>query len=221
MMTRLKDQRRWAALIAAAGLFALPGVASAAEATIDPTDAALVPNPVVASDPGTQWTCAKVGGDVQCTGDLSYTWESQPGPDDWCSQPLFSVDGQFDRRQTRYYSFDPITGSYLETKRLIHLDITDSLVSTPDAPSSDGVATVLRMMWVSDFTRPGDLDSRITRKQGIDTMFKAPHGGVFTLDVGQEKGVLGEDFDFHGRWDIALGDGAAEFTKVCTALGLT
>jgi hypothetical protein len=131
------------------------------------------------------------------------------------------VDGQFDRRQTRYYSFDPTTGSYLETNRLAHMDITDSLVSAPDAPSSDGVATVLRMMWATDFTRPGDLDSRIARKQGIDTWFQAPHGGVFTLDVGQKKTVLGEDFDFHGRWDIALGDDAAEFTKVCTALGIT
>ena len=28
------------------------------------------------------------------------------------------------------------------------------------------------------------------------------------------------DFDFKGRWDIALGDPATEFGKVCSALGL-
>lgn len=221
MTTGLKNQRRWTTLLAAAGLLAIPGVASAAEPRLDPADPALVPNPIESSDPGTQWTCAMVGGDAQCTGDLSFTWESEPGPDDWCSQPLFSVDGQFARRQTRYYSFDPTTGSYLETKRLIHLDTADSLVTAPDAPSSEGVATALRMTWVSTFARPGDLDSRVTQKQGIDTWFKTPHGGVFTLDVGQKTTVFGDDFGFHGRWDIALGDGAAEFTKVCTALGLT
>ena len=220
-MTTHKNQRRWGTLVATAGLLALPGPASAAEPTIDPADPALVPIPVESSDPGTQWSCHVAGGDVQCNGDLSFTWESQPGPDDWCSQPLFSVDGQFDRRQTRYYAFDPTTGSYLETKRLIHLDVTESLVPSPDTPSADGVATALRMTWVSTFPLPGDLDSRVTRKQGIDTWFKAPDGGVFTLDAGQKKTVFSDDFDFHGRWDIALGDEAVEFTKVCTALGLT
>lgn len=220
-MTRLENKRRWATICAAAGLLAVPGVASAAEPTIDPTDPALVQNPVEASDPGTQWACQLAGRDVQCSGDLAYTWASQPGPDDWCSQPLFSVDGQFQRRQTRYYSFDPSTGNYLETKRLIHLDISESLVSAPDQPASDGVFAKLRMTWVSTFAQPGDPDSRLTRKQGIDTWFQAPNGGVFTLDVGQDKQISADDADFHGRWDIALGDGAAEFDKVCTALGLT
>jgi hypothetical protein len=220
-MTNHRNQRRWATVFAAAAMLALPGEASAAESTVDPTDPALVPNPVEASDPGTAWTCRVAGGDVQCSGDLAYTWNSQPGPDDWCSQPLYSVDGQFERRQTRYYSFDPTTGSYLETNRLIHLDITDSLVPAPDAPASSGVSTVLRMTWVSTFLQPGDLDSRVTRKQGIDTWFQAPHGGVFTLDVGQNTEIPDGGGNFHGRWDIALGDGAAEFTKVCTALGLT
>jgi hypothetical protein len=80
---------------------------------------------------------------------------------------------------------------------------------------------MLRMTWVSTFQRPGDPDSRVTRKQGIDTWFQAPRGGVFTLDVGQNTQILDDGVNFHGRWDIALGDGAAEFTKVCTALGLT
>jgi hypothetical protein len=31
--------------------------------------------------------------------------------------------------------------------------------------------------------------------------------------------VPGEDFDFSGRWDIALGDPAAAFGKSCSALG--
>lgn len=220
-MTRFKNKHRWATVCVAAGLLAVPGSASAAAPTIDPTDPTLVPNPVEASDPGTQWTCQTAGGDVQCSGSLAYTWESQPGPDDWCSQPLYSVDGQFQRRQTRYYSFDPTTGAYLETNRLIHLHYSDSLVAAPDAPAAGGVSTVLRQTWVSTFTQPGDLDSRLTRRQGIDTWFQAPHGGVFTLDVGQDRQTGPDDADFHGRWDIALGDGAAEFKKVCTALALT
>ena len=220
-MNNLKSRRLLGTLVAAAGVLAFPAVAASAEPTIDPTDPALVPGPVESSDPGTQWTCQTTGGEVQCTGDLSSSWESEPGPDDWCSQPLFSVEGQFERRQTRYYSFDPTTGSYLETKRLIHLDTSDSLVSAPDAPSAEGVGTALRMTWISTFAIPGDLDSRVTQKQGIDTWFKAPNGGVFTLDVGQKTTVLSDDFDLHGRWDVHLGDDATEFTKVCTALGLT
>jgi hypothetical protein len=38
--------------------------------------------------------------------------------------------------------------------------------------------------------------------------------------TGSDGTVLGEDFDFRGRWDIALGDPAVEFGKVCNALGL-
>ena len=64
------------------------------------------------------------------------------------------------------------------------------------------------MLWASDFVVPGDLDSRVTRKQGIDTWFKTPHGGVFTLDVGQKTTIFSDDFDLRGRWDVALGDAA-------------
>jgi hypothetical protein len=60
--------------------------------------------------------------------------------------------------------------------------------------------------------------------QGIDTFIKRPDGGLVLLDVGQKTEDLtvapGEDFDFRGRWDIALGDPAAEFGKVCEALSL-
>jgi hypothetical protein len=64
------------------------------------------------------------------------------------------------------------------------------------------------------------VDSRVTQKQGIDTFIKPPNGGLIVLDVGQKMTVLDEDFDFRGRWDIALGDPAVEFGKVCNALGL-
>ena len=65
----------------------------------------------------------------------------------------------------------------------------------------------MNMTWPSAFQIPGDLDSRVTRKQGIDTLLKLPNGGVITLDAAQNthSSILGEDFDFHGRWDIALG----------------
>jgi hypothetical protein len=64
-----------------------------------------------------------------------------------------------------------------------------------------------------------DLDSRVTRKQGIDTLVKSPNGGLVLVDVGQKTTVLGDDFDFKGRWDIALGDPEVEFGKICSALG--
>ena len=80
------------------------------------------------------------------------------------------------------------------------------------------------MTWLSTFQTLGDPDSRITRKQGIDTFIKLPNGGIILLDVGQKAEDLvtapGEDFNFRGRWDIALGDPAVEFGKVCSALGL-
>ena len=220
-MANLKNKGRWATIWAAAGLLVLPGVAirRGAHHRSDEPRLGARSHRVVRSGHAMDLPAGR--GDVQCTGELANTWESQPGPDDWCSQPLFSVDGRFERRQTRYYAFDPATGNYLETNRLIHLDAADSLVSAPDAPASGGVSAVLRMTWVSTFDIPGDLDSRVTRKQGIDTWFQAPHGGVFILDVGQKKTIFSDDFDLHGRWDIALGDGAAEFSKVCTALGLT
>jgi hypothetical protein len=75
------------------------------------------------------------------------------------------------------------------------------------------------MTWLITFQTPGDLDSRVAQKQGIDTFLKLPNGELLVLDVGQKTTVLGEDFDLRGRWDIALGDLAVEFGKVCSALG--
>jgi hypothetical protein len=42
------------------------------------------------------------------------------------------------------------------------------------------------MTWITTFQIPGDLDSRVTRKQGIDTFIKASNGGLIVLDVGQK-----------------------------------
>ena len=194
--------------------------ALAADGVIEPTDPRLIPNPIENSDPGTSFACQSTGTEIKCVGDLRYTWASEPGPDDWCSQPLWSVNGSFQRHQTRWFALDAGTGQYLEYTRLIHLDIADSLVAAPDADPATGVQTLLQMTWRSDFDVPGDLDSRVTRKQGIDTRFKTPDGGVFTLDVGQKSTILSDDFNFRGRWDIHLGDEATEFGKVCHAVGL-
>lgn len=224
-MSSISKRHRLAALSVAAlaliGTAAPTTSASAANGVVEPTDARLTPNPLESSDPGTSFTCQTTGPEITCLGDLRYTWASEPGPEDWCAQPLWSIDGSFERRQTRSYAFDSATGQYLEYFRLNHLDIADSLAAAPDADPATGVQTRLHMLWASDFVVPGDLDSRVTRKQGIDTWFKTPHGGIFTLDVGQKSTFLGEDFNLRGRWRVALGDPPAEFGKVCNALGLT
>ena len=198
-----------------------PGMAQAAP-TFDPSDARLVPSPVDNSDPGTLWTCRLAGAEVRCEGVFSVTWGQSGGPDDWCSVPLVSVMGTFTRTQTRYYGYDPSTGDYLEHQRLIHLDSDEHLTTQPGSPTF--VTARLHMTWKSTFQTAGDLDTRITRKQGIDTLIKLPDGGIVVLDAGQKTEDLtvapGEDFDFRGRWDIALGDPAVELGKVCSALGL-
>ena len=222
-MTTTTGLRRSAALaVTAATLLAIPATgAVAAPAAPDPTDPILVPNPVESSDPGTTWACRTTGVTVVCSGELSYGWHVEPGPDDWCAVPLFSVDGTFERRQTRYYALDAATGTYVETNRLIHVGIFDSLTAEPNDPDAARVGTKLLMTWASYFATPGDLDSRITRKQGIDTWFQPSHGGVFTLDVGQKSTIGTDDFDLHGRWDVATAnDPFEEFGKVCTSLGL-
>lgn len=188
--------------------------------TIDPSDPRLVPNPIESSDPGTVWSCRVTGSEVQCTGTLAISWELQEGPGDWCVVPLYSVNGTVTRDQTRYYAYDAASGKYLEYKRLIHLYSNEYLTPVPDPNSTNVVIGRLNMTWISTFQTPGDLDSRVTQKQGIDTFIKPPNGGLVVLDVGQKMTVLGEDFDFRGRWDIALGDPAVEFGKVCHALGL-
>jgi hypothetical protein len=188
--------------------------------TIDPSDSRLVPNPIESSDEGTVWTCRVTGPEVQCTGTLAISWERQEGPGDWCAVPLYSVNGTFTRTQTRYYAYDAASGQYLEYKRLIHLYSNEYLTPEPDPNSTNVVIARLNMTWISTFQTPGDLDSRVTQKQGIDTFIRPPNGGLVVLDVGQKMTVLGEDFDFRGRWDIALGDPAVEFGKVCGALGL-
>lgn len=188
--------------------------------TIDPSDPRLVPNPIESSDPGTVWSCRVTGSEVQCTGTLAISWELQEGPGDWCVVPLYSVNGTVTRDQTRYYAYDAASGQYLEYKRLIHLYSNEYLTPVPDPNSTNVVIGRLNMTWISTFQTPGDLDSRVTQKQGIDTFIKPPNGGLVVLDVGQKMTVLGEDFDFRGRWDIALGDPAVEFGKVCHALGL-
>ena len=187
--------------------------------TIDPSDPRLVPNPIEASDEGTAWTCRVTGADVRCTGALTVSWELQEGPGDWCSTPLYSVSGVVTRTQTRYYTYDAASDRYLESKRLIHLTSDESLTPVPDPNSPNVVAARLIMTWISSFQTPGDLDSRVTRKQGIDTFIKSPNGGLVVLDVGQKTTVLSDDFNFKGRWDIALGDPEEEFGKVCSALG--
>jgi hypothetical protein len=188
--------------------------------TIDPSDPRLVPNPIESSDEGTVWTCRFNGPEVQCTGTFTFSSVLQEGPVDWCAVPLYSVNGTFTRTQTRYYTFDAASGQLLEYKRLIHLYFNEYLTPEPDPNSTNVVIGRLNMTWISTFQTPGDLDSRVTQKQGIDTFIKPPNGGLVVLDVGQKMTVLGEDFDFRGRWDIALGDPAVEFGKVCGALGL-
>ncbi len=188
--------------------------------TIDPSDPRLVPNPVESSDEGTVWTCRATGPEIQCTGAVNISWTLEDGPDDWCAVPLHSVNGTFARTQIRHYAYDAASGQYLEYKRLIHLDANEFLTPVPDPASTNVVVARLNMTWLSAFQTPGDLDSRITRKQGIDTFIKPPHGGLVVLDVGQKATASGEDFNFRGRWDIALGDPAVAFARVCTALGL-
>jgi hypothetical protein len=187
--------------------------------TFDPSDPRLVPNPIEASDQGTAWTCRVTGSGIQCTGALMMSWELQEGPGDWCAVPLYSVNGVFTRAQTRYYTYDAASDRYLEYKRLIHLSSDESLTPVPDPDSPNVVTARLIMTWISRFQTPGDLDSRVTRKQGIDTFVKSPNGGIVVLDVGQKTTVLGDDFNFKGRWDIALGDPEVHFGKICSALG--
>jgi hypothetical protein len=206
---------------AIAALLAWPH-ASIAATTIDPSDPRLVPNPVESSDEGTAWECRVAGAEVQCTGTLATSWALQDGPGDWCAVPLYSVNGTFTRGQTRYYVADA-SGQYLEYKRLVHPYANESLTPVPDPASTNVVTSRLNMTWLSTFQIPGDLDSRVTRKQGIDTLMKLPNGGVINLDVGQvtHSTILGDDFDFHGRWDIALGgDPRVVFAEMCSALGV-
>jgi hypothetical protein len=187
--------------------------------TIDPSDPRLVPNPIESSDEGTAWTCQVTGPEVQCTGTLTISWELQEAPDQFCAVPLYSVNGTFTRTQTRYYAYDAASGQYLEYKRLVHLYSNEYLTPVPDPNSTNVVIGRLNMTWLITFQTPGDLDSRVAQKQGIDAFLKFPNGELLVLDVGQKTTVLGEDFDFRGRWDIALGDPAVEFGKICSALG--
>ena len=209
--------------IVALSLGTVGGVAARGSVAVDPDDPRLTPNPVESSDQGTLWTCRVTGSDIACSGSLSISWELQEGPD-FCAVPLLSLDGIFSRTQTRFYTFDAASGLYLEYKRLIHLDSIEEFTPAPDPSSTNVVNAGLSMTWISTFQSPGDLNSRSTRKQGIDTFIKAPHGGVIVLDIGQKTEDLttapGEDFNFRGRWDIALGDPAVEFGKICAALGL-
>src|SRR4051794_37310849 len=104
--------------------------------------------------------------DVQCTGALTTTWDVQDGPGDWCAVPLYSVNGTFIRRQTRYYTAYT-DGQYLEYKRLVHPYSNEYLSPTPDASSTNVLLARMNMTWLTTFETPGDLDSRVTRKQGI------------------------------------------------------
>jgi hypothetical protein len=187
--------------------------------TIDPSDLRLVPNPIESSDEGTAWTCQVTGSEVQCTGTLRISWELQEAPAECNGVPLYSVNGIFTRTQTRYYAYDAASGQYLEYKRLVHLYSNEYFTPVPDPNSANVVIARLNMTWLITFQTPGDLDSRVAQKQGIDTFLKLPNGELLVLDVGQKTTVLGEDFDLRGRWDIALGDLAVEFGKVCSALG--
>jgi hypothetical protein len=214
-----------AAVVVALGLIALPlSAAALGSPAINPSDPRLTPQPVDSSDEGTAWRCRLSGPEVQCNGALTVSWQLQDGPGDWCTVPLYSVNGTFARTQTRYYTYDAASGQYLEYKRLIHLYSNEYLTPMPDPNFPNVVTARLNMTWTSEFQTPGDVDSRITRKQGIDTFVKTPTSGVIVLDVGQKTEDLltapGEDFNFRGRWDIALGDPAVEFGKICSALGL-
>ena len=108
---------------------------------------------------------------------------------------------------------------YLEYERLVHPYSNEYFTPTADARSTNVLVVRLSTTWLTTFQTPGDPDSRVTRKQGIDTLIKSPDDGVITLDAGQKTTILSDDFYFNGRWDIALGDPDAEFGKICNALG--
>jgi len=213
-----------AVVLVALGLSVFPTSVFAQVTTIDPSDPRLVPNPIESSDQGTAWTCRMTGQDVRCTGTFTVSWELLEGPGDWCAVPLYSVNGTFTRQQTRYYTYDATSGQYLEYKRLIHISSNEFLTPVPDPDSTNVLSGRFNMTWITTFQIPGDLDSRVTRKQGIDTFIKPPNGGLIVLDVGQKTEDLavapGEDFNFRGRWDIALGDPGVAFGKTCSALGV-
>jgi hypothetical protein len=145
-----------------------------------------VPNPIESSDEGTVWSCRVTGPEVQCTGTFTFSWVLQEGPGDWCAVPLYSVNGTFTRAQTRYYTYDAASGQFLEYKRLIHLYSNEYLTPVPDPNATNVVIGRLNMTWISTFQTPGDLDSRVTQKQDIDTFIKPPNGGLVVLDVGQK-----------------------------------
>jgi hypothetical protein len=213
-----------AVVLVALGLSVLPTSVFAQMPTIDPSDPRLVPNPIESSDEGTAWTCRITGQDVQCTGTFTDSWELLDGPGDWCAVPLYSANGTFTRKQTRYYTYDATSGQYLEYKRLIHLSSNEFLTPVPDPDSTNVLIARLSMTFLTTFQIPGNLDSRVTRKQGIDTFIKPPNGGLIVVDVGQKTEdsavAPGEDFNFRGRWDIALGDPGVAFGKTCSALGV-
>jgi hypothetical protein len=132
---------------------------------------------------------------------------------------LSRVEASRNPGTVQYYAYDAASGQYLEYKRLVHLYSNEYFTPVPDPNSANVVIARLNMTWLITFQTPGDLDSRVAQKQGIDTFLKLPNGELLVLDVGQKTTVLGEDFDLRGRWDIALGDLAVEFGKVCSALG--
>jgi hypothetical protein len=74
------------------------------------------------------------------------------------------------------------------------------LTPVPDPDSTNVLSGRFNMTWITTFQIPGELDSRVTRKQGIDTFIKPLNGGLIVLDVGQKTEDLavapGEDFNF-------------------------
>ena len=78
-----------------------------------------------------------------------------------------------------------------------------------------GLVSRLSRGLVSEGAGPGASSGTTTR---------APRGAASHPDCApwtEARLAINRSAIFHGRWDIALGDGAAEFAKVCTALGLT
>jgi hypothetical protein len=208
MRTRWSFVRQIFAAVLAAALWMSVAVSGASAGRPDTVDPSLMSPPL---NPTFEWECWRTGDMIVCDGERSTEYtavEAIPCPDgDW----IYATGSAHDTLR-RVSDENGLALATLGTTRI------DDLVSRSAA--FDGIVGHARGVWNDsyDYVVPGDLSSRIRKRNGFDVVFTVPGQGAVIHDAGTwTVDVDGNVLAAHGQHPV-LEDIEGAFALACDAL---
>lgn len=172
-----------------------PAVTDAKVNALDDVDpGTLTPNPVAASDEGTDWSCRATGTGVKCVGHKTTIEEAVDIGT--CADQTLYVNGVGTRDQVREYNT-----ALFEISRDVHLGAEETLGLTPNGTGRT-LSAQQNILQKITFGVPGDLATRARTESGLYLQVREPGGGVVFQDAGQQSYDENDELLSHrGRFD--------------------